>query len=234
MMGMGRQELVACCTAWEGCTLYLALHWPNARRGRGAAMQPHLHCNVKYLMGEMFNTASFSLIVCFTGYWSRLLILACIDEARQVDQTCFPCMEKEGGVYLAIAVRKKSKYDSFCSGLCIDSSENNLLSYAPRYRWGRNWLLLVAQDFSHTRKCDVKKLCGFKVFKEWNNLFFFLPLALKLLGGFLQLKLILASGTLFSETFQHIKCKCLCRLHCCAADMASAERTVHQVYIVYQ
>lgn len=104
-------------------------------------MQPYLHQNVKYLVGEMCNTARSSLIIYFlgfTGYRGRVLILACTDQATQVDQTCFPCVENGGGAYLALVVVKKSKYNRFCSAFCIDSSKNDLLSYALRYRSGES------------------------------------------------------------------------------------------------
>lgn len=66
------------------------------------------------------------------------LILAWINQAREVDQTCFPCTENERGAYPAAAVTKKSKYDSFYSALCIDPSKSTLLSYVLRYRSGRS------------------------------------------------------------------------------------------------
>lgn len=110
-------------------------------------MYPHLGQNVKYLMGETCNTASSSLILYFpgfTGYRGTVLILAFIDQARQVDQTCIPCIQSEGEAYLALVFIKKSKYDRFYSALCIDSSKTHLLSYTPRYRSGRSWLLHIA------------------------------------------------------------------------------------------
>lgn len=118
-------------------TLYTAQHWPNKWWDRGAALQPHLHQHVKYLMGETCNTANYFLILYFrsyTWYWGRVLILDCVDQARQVDQTCFPCMENEGGAYLTVVVMKKS--DSFCSAFCVDSSK-------MRYKSGRSWLLCI-------------------------------------------------------------------------------------------
>lgn len=106
------------------------------QRGNHAAL-PSPECeisngrNVQYC--QLFSHPLFSR---FYRVSDRGLIPAHIDQARQVDQTWFPCMENEGGAYLAITFMKKS--DSVCSALCIDSSKNNLLSYTPRYRSGRS------------------------------------------------------------------------------------------------